>query len=858
MNDEMNAPMNNEGGYTPNTPLETEMISTAPKRRSKKWVILIPVVTLTVVLIAVCTTFLLSYLTTSPFQRTMETVFPSLEVLFDMQDKGTVTVDANIGNDLADNLKSEPLHVKAQYGYNKKYTKSVLSFGHDENMVGAEFLYDDDRLEISSPDLIGKDRYYVELDGLKKALDKSVFAPQSGSDYALSDEYYNLIKQALDDRKQNEKTVEILTEVIQNILSDLEGELTVETSTETVDLLSGKTKAKVSTVKIDEDFLLTAINALLNEWETNGELRELGEDWWKNAGLKDADLSLDQFVKDAVHNYKEAITQAKPKLVIRYAECNGYFVFAEITVSAEQKNEKNEFEKADIRFTWTFHKNPSKNSDFEITVDYMLGQEKLMELCVVYDREDPKKSESFALTAMLNSYADNPTSSKLTLTSDLEDDGTWKLSLNESEARGFGKIEDARYTETTNIKFLGSYQRTSRAVKLTFDKITGEFEHTPIKIDKTKVSLTLSESGPWVKMIRRPKDLTSLTESDIKKLDEQIHKKLNPLAGEINRGLGINLLEYQSIVDEPSTVEFTYGSTAYDPKTQRVFLLESKKKEIVVYNALTMQKVGTISLPQNTMVPLLVAESGRLLLANTIQKKAYLYDASTLKQIKQVSLPEAPNSIGLDGKYILSYSYDSGTVYHFNMDTDDYRRLDTCKNPAMIVMAPENHVAMVCESGYSYQSSQMEYDVAFFNTETGKAMKRASFSNNTIALPDYNGYAFTIGTKMFSTSGATISSQSLPIKHKNSILHYFYVDDHICMTLESSDGYIGSYVYVDGEQVAEIPDLSEYGKIIRLADGKYLVIRDSEISSSHNYISVLRVKKAWRFGVSLWDLPETE
>lgn len=443
----------------------------------------------------------------SPFMKTMKAVMPELELYEKVAEGGgEYGLNVKIDKDILPQLSS-PIDVSL----NAKSSKNAALFGANvaigDSKIDMSIGSTGDELLVKSEALLGESAYYVNIkDKFLEELDNSIFAPESGSKYAIPQEFYDALKESIENSSKNEETAEIFEDAIKNIAKEIKKVVEVKKENKEIELVDGVTKAKVYTVVMDQTTLVKIVDIVIGELETNEELREAIESY---TALAESDDDSEGEAKDVVDEIIEGLKETKPeiekssfKVTLTSAEKSGYMVA--LTADINDENEDV------LDFSWVFSSDPEKNPEFDLKV--VVVAEETVELVAKYtlEEKDGDTTKKLEMTAKEGSVE----MLKLSAVTTIDNENVMTSTLNAT----------AQGQEIFALTLGGEYELTKDKLRVVINSVELEaaaLELGEFKLDKSSVTMTISADAPKIKLEEGDKNILKLTEAEVDAIIEE-------------------------------------------------------------------------------------------------------------------------------------------------------------------------------------------------------------------------------------------------------------------------------------------------------------------------------------------------
>ena len=250
---------------------------------------------------------------------TEESTCGSVELKIDVED---VYLDAKLSVDLANSLAAMVWQMEAD-----GTALDFSVFGSQTCIAFGSSLLDQ---------VYGIDRTTAE-----ENLPKSIFAPDSGSAYALDEETYASLMEALDlehipeeeaETGEDTEAVTALAEKYGSIIVEaISGKLKNEAGFETITIGTEEIRAMVTSVTLDTDTICGIVEAILSEAAQDEELKALAAAYFDQSGVYEvtgmtggemaAEMweNMDEFTQEAVAYIQEAAVSLSGKMYMKGA-----------------------------------------------------------------------------------------------------------------------------------------------------------------------------------------------------------------------------------------------------------------------------------------------------------------------------------------------------------------------------------------------------------------------------------------------------------------------------------------------------------------------------------------------------------
>ena len=794
-----------------------------PQKRRKKpiwfWIV-ITACAVAFTVLAVGAGFLINYISNqpTPLEKTLNAVFPSTELIGQMlEEGGSVTLEGSLGKDIEERYKKDPLDIEVELAFRDRLGKLTLGYGSGGTMVDASILMDQKGVQLSSEALFDE-TYQIKYKGLQKAIDGSVFAPDSGTEYAMSVGEYESLLRFLSAIENAEDSKEILTDSAEVIYKDLYPELEITKEAKYVELTDYEALAKVTEIKFDETFVTAFVDAILKEWKDNGELRAtvvelavLSGSFYGNEAAFDADL------KAKLDELKDSVKNTEFDCCIRMAERLGYLVAFEIEVDSKERVSGRVVNPKKTELSLLFSENPGNNPEFEFTLKVTEGKVCTTDISATYRRTE-KNGTTEKFEMLINGEEEGiKTSLRVTANASVRESGAMSLDVTGAIAAGFDKLKDAEYTDFVDLEITGTYEQTENTLTASIEKLSLFVEDERIaKLDTSRFSLTLSAEKPKIKKAWFAKNYTKMSEDDLVELDETVNQSMKSLAKEINDAIGFSYMKHEWTAEDAASLDLANAPYAYDVTTDRLYVRRSNIKgtptrTVLVFDAHSMVYLDCFAV--NTDCDMMSADNGQLAVAAGDSKKIVIYNTETHAEVKTLTMDAPPVAILLDGDVLLSA--DTSSLNHTVISSGKTKQLQRLIKAYAMTVEHESHVACVAHAE----------GILLLNTKTGEVVKETNLASTT---PFYNGKAFRLGKSYYNVEGSAIKLQSMTLDRKHDyyeVKDVLYAGKDFCILYEENvDMMAGYFIYRKGSGAPiDTVDMFLCREVIPLSDDTFLL-----------------------------------
>lgn len=796
----------------------------APKtNQTSKKMLIIGAVSLIVVssVLLVCMAMGL-FIPRQPWERTLDAVFPSFSMLESMaMQGGRVTLDASIASDLSDRVREKPLRLHAEAALGRGGLMISGSLGGDQHMADVALVADAKGVQIYSERLLDGG-YSVASRGLMEAIDGSIFAPDSGTDYALPREVYDALKKYVDAMKDPERDVmefEEIRAVLEHMAEKVMETAEVTREDATLSLVDGEAKVKLTVITFDVSAIEAIKDILLDEWKNNPafyeELCELFDVYSGAAsgGAAGTEVDIDE-VMDALYQQIKAslgeyIKTAKKndfQLQITHATRGGYLVYASLDSHMMITINKNGIrKKTGSTYTLTFASDPNSNASFDLVMDAYDGDKKEKPLTVTYRQENDR----------------------FTLAVD---------------------------TELKALTVEGSHVVRGDKVVLSVDGIKQTVgDEVTLEMTDSAFTLTLAKGNQRVKRADNDTDLLSMTVEDMEALRDKVEQGIDKFKADVNAELGFDLI-YDVLTKRTqgllSREEYHWiYDYAYDEKSGHLFLAVEEQGQYYV----EMYELETMKLLRRIMVDGKVAlDADNGYVAYGVMNggdfeiyilNAHSFDTFLYLPLKGVSGIEnnfiAGQDLYLDGDVLICLvgSWDSSLVF-VNFRTQQLLSVSPSYKSGTIALDRGNHLVAI-KDGNAQQSRLSIYD-SLTGAHRCDSPQRWSYNGAPLY---FDGTGFAFDDFHFTTDGQFYDRESMLTDRKpedslKSCESLIYKDDTILVTKEYENSELYSMFYALTGQKGTAPAFEKLGEqwyqsIVRIGEREYMAVYYTQGSINH-------------------------
>ncbi|MBQ8718814.1 MAG: hypothetical protein IJY66_06075, partial [Clostridia bacterium] len=721
--------------------------------------------------------------TRSPFEKTVSALFSDAPVLLEnIEDGGRVQVSAALGSDLVETVGRNPLLLQLTSTAGQDAWLLEGGLGAENAMLDVALLADRQGLQLRSQQLLGDDALSLTLDeALCEQLDASIFAPDSGSAYAMDKEAYTLLRDQLEMLLQTdgEAATDVPTAALQEqlrlaweeISAKLMAELTVSQGKETMSLLDGEKRVLVLTVTFDEQLLVVLADEIAAHWTDNDALYDAVREAVR-LSLAQSGSDTDELLSETMKQLDDAIKQMRDTVrelakddfldvTVRYATSGGYFVALDADVTWSVPDTQNsESSSGSARLQWTFGAKPRKKPDFDLTFTARADGEQTALATMTYRRTE--RADRLELT--LEEATESEPIAGFAIELARETDGRFALSL----------LPQGEEREFESITLRGCLSENSRRVfDLTLDGLEAvdhEGEQQTL-ISESSLRIRAERGSFDISRHDGATELLAVSEQQLDTLLAEIEQRFTAYADTLNTALDATVLQdsWQYAEEYRLPLDETFLDYAIDRKTGRLFVATSNSHttEITAYDLHTSKTLGELSLPQP--IAGMDADNGVLAVCFTKtygEVMAHLYDAQTLQKTRTLDftthihqhVQNYPGAVFIDGsRVIVTTATGHCDTYIYDLETDTQIQLQYTKHHAGVALDRENHVLAVIDRALS------RVDMMLYDAVSGQYLagfeKLSSYGSE---IPYFDGRTFQAYEKHYHANG----TKTVPAKQE--------------------------------------------------------------------------------------------
>lgn len=315
-------------------------------------------------------------------------------------------------------------------------------------------------LAVDGP-LVGGAAYGFDLNTLAENLPGSIFAPDSGSSFALDEESYNeilamlsgelpepaVMNSAAMDTEAVQQAAAVLKEAYSGILEDILAEMTIETTEAAVEVNGVSVPVNQVRCGVDGDgiinMMLISLDVLANNTDAQAAYAIIFDQY--NA-ISDQSLTGEEFVQAMLSVLPQELEQSREEL-------QGFSGVVTFCLSSATD--------APVKFSLEL-----QNGDEQVAVNLLLSEG--LDFFRLESVEDGVLTASLQLDILANS--DNDFACKLSVTDEYQTDSSLSFNLNKAaKTFALGALADG-----ASASLSGTYEITDTLFSLTVDKVDGQ------------------------------------------------------------------------------------------------------------------------------------------------------------------------------------------------------------------------------------------------------------------------------------------------------------------------------------------------------------------------------------------------
>lgn len=315
-------------------------------------------------------------------------------------------------------------------------------------------------LAVDGP-LVGGAAYGFDLNTLAENLPGSIFAPDSGSSFALDEETYNeilamlsgelpepaVMNSAAMDTEAVQQAAAVLKEAYSGILEDILAEMTIETAETTVEVNGVSVPVNQVRCGVDGDgiinMMLISLDVLANNTDAQAAYAIIFDQY---SAISDQSLTGEEFVQAMLSELPQELEQSREEL-------QGFSGVVTFCLSSATE--------APVKFSLEIQ------DDYEqVAINLLLSEG--LDFFRLESVEDGVLTASLQLDILANS--DNDFACKLSVTDEYQTDSSLSFNLNKAaKTFALGALADG-----TSASLSGTYEITDTLFSLTVDKVDGQ------------------------------------------------------------------------------------------------------------------------------------------------------------------------------------------------------------------------------------------------------------------------------------------------------------------------------------------------------------------------------------------------
>jgi hypothetical protein len=761
-----------------------------------------------------------------PWDKTMNAVFPSWSMLESMATQGgSISLDVSIGSDLGDRVKKEPVRLHAEAALGRGGVMISGSLGGKQHKADLGVIVDATGAQIYSERLLDGG-YSIAFDGLMEAIDQSIFALDSGTNYELPQEIYDWLEEyveSLEDPEEDVLEFEEISAVLDQIAAEVMKTAEVTHSDMTLALIDKNTKSKVTMITFDITAIEIVRDILLDQWKNNSvfydELCDMLDVYSfrdENGEEIDVDDIMDTLydgLKTGLDDFIQEVKENDFKLKFTHATHAGYTVYvaadAQMTVS-DKKGSKT----TGATFSWTFTSKPSRDPSYDMVLLTYEGNERDKPLVISHRQEG----------------------------------GHFTFTID---------------TEQNDISVKGIYLTGANQFILSVDEIDWTIDgETYFDMTDSTFTLTLATGNQRVKRVDNDTDLLSMTVEDMDALGEKLEKQAQQFKVDVNAELGFDLF-YDTLIHRQQSILSVHEGMydyAYDRDSGHLFLatIKNGRHHILMYDLATMEQLAEIKVDREICA--MDADGGYLAITdkvNTGEVKSVLdvqiYDAHTLEHIKTLDMNRyhyfpyqySGDLIVDETRLIYATGDQHCDILFVDIETEELiAKSQGSIYQCSLAIDRENHIVAANKRGISTCVFYM------FDSITGELIKKGNRQDSYNQDPIYfDGTSFFCYGYHFMLDGSEQTTNKLVTERRQSdreakLLAMVYKDEDILVTLEQdNDGMYYTMFYTLADKAKPAPLFEKrqdelYTEIIKIGDGAYIGVTYSGNQTALEYFTI--------------------
>lgn len=588
--------------------------------------------------LAVCAVFMIDIKT--PIERSFDAVVPEME-LFEgfMSRGGTVSIDAEIGSDIIKDIK-QPIKANAEFGVSSDGINIYGSAKSGDSFIDMGCYVTDEFESVYSESFYGKD-HKVKYDGLKEQLEGSIFAPNSGSEYALSQGEYELYLKMVEEKAK--ETEGSYIEGLKNIFDTVMDSIECVEETENITVDGEEIEATKFSYKIDKQTLVVLADAMQKEYNENSDFRAFADSVYADyASESSSSATSDKTDFELfIDSVRKTGTEREASGEFKYYVSGKYCVALYFDCEIEQEyNTKLKFD-IDLEFTTDPKKDPKMHLDMVVEKHVS----RLIDITLDYEREEIKGGERTKLDCEF--YVDPMGTAmkykgKISLENKVEK-GEFETEADLDLTMGTSFSSAGKYVDMKlECELDGTVDISSKSMIITIDHV--EIDNSvgeDIKLTDSSLSLKIKVGGkPEYLPSGESVELLNLSAEEYKSFVEAETEKQKASLDAFEEATGIDLFAYAPQLTERGSLDIddSAKSVSLDASAERFVVAKDKKLEI--YNAHTLELEKSVTTEKT--ISDIAADGGKLYVAysNNGTNVIDVYDIRTAEKIAEYTLKQ--------------------------------------------------------------------------------------------------------------------------------------------------------------------------------------------------------------------------
>ena len=572
---------------------------------------------------------------------TLYALVPSLELLEDLRDGGSVTVGATVDTDAVARLE-HPLDLSLKLDFGAEGNRAEAVVQSDTAKTNAVLSWSDEWMELSSP-LLGSRVYTVDRTDPAYLADTPL-APDSGSRYAMPESLYRFVMRDPSVQKEDER---VITEALMRIWKATNNRFDTKTTFGTVSLTDGAVRARAQVLTLDGDDLAAIAAAVRTEWDGHADLREavarslsVSED--------EAQAWLYEVLDARIAEWNTRDTQIKLTVWSR----RGDPVALDLLVSRAANAAAGFAEDARMRLWITTTKAPAKHAALAVQYSDWEGHRELCAARATYTRAWEQENEVIDFALQIDQKGADKHSARITAQAVCTPEERWTLSCVHETAQGFDRIEHAAYTKDLTLQAGGSLCEGEEQTELVVDRLSVELPERTLTFDRSRLCLTLNAQNPHVHATSTAFPLRGISEERLTTIEQTLQDRLEQSLNALTHALGVAPVHYGAVPVVAGKLELSGSRLTYDYKKAQILVLRTDGR-ITVLDAkalATVSEFKTAFAP--TKAAVLEACNGRVACVHT-DGSYLMYDTKTGNLLAQGTLEGTVQQAAFDGTYLI-------------------------------------------------------------------------------------------------------------------------------------------------------------------------------------------------------------